>query len=197
MKQYSEACRRNEQPIAEVLREILPEQGLVLEVGSGTGQHAAAFSRSFPKLLWQPTNQPGHLDSIEAWREEVALPNFKSPQPFDLFDAQGPVPEADAIVAINVLHIAPWAATERLFFHADKLLKSDAPIFIYGPFRYRDQPLEESNQRFDAFLQRRDPQSGLRYFDEVSNQAQEYGFRHCGTRRLPANNDAHWWRKNG
>ena len=197
MKHYSEACRRNEQPIAEVLREILPDQGLVLEVGSGTGQHAAAFSRSFPDLLWQPTNQPGHLNSIEAWREEVDLPNFKSPQPFDLFDAQGPVSEADAMVAINVLHIAPWAATERLFFHAARLLESEDPLFIYGPFRYRGQPLEESNQRFDAFLRRRDPQSGLRCFDEVSNLAEKYGFRHCSTRRLPANNDAHWWRKNG
>jgi len=196
MKQYSEACRRNEQPIAALLDEVLPDQSLILEIGSGTGQHGVAFSQRFPNFTWQPTDQPGHLKSIEAWRAEADLPNLNKALAFDLFEPDPPISRADAVVAINVIHIAPATATELLFSHAAALLDSGSPVILYGPYRYENRLLEESNKSFDSFLRRRDPESGLRVFEDVDEIARQFDFEHCGTRRLPANNDAHWWRKN-
>lgn len=195
MKQFSKACERNKEPIGDVLADVLPdgEEVSVLEVGSGTGQHAVAFARRFPRVLWQPTNPPGQLVSIEAWRRDAGLENVLAPLAFDLFDDEAPVDGADMVVAINVIHIAPFEATRRLFEHAAQLLTPGAPILLYGPYRFRDRPLEPSNERFDAFLQRRNPDSGLRLFEKVDDIAAERGFTHVKTRRLPANNDAIWW----
>ncbi len=195
MKQFSKACERNREPIGDVLQKVLPdgEEVTVLEVGSGTGQHGVAFARRFPRILWQPTNRPGRLESIKAWRREADLDNLLPPLCFDLFDESAPVEGADMVVAINVIHIAPFEATKQLFHHAQKLLEPGSPIFLYGPYRFRDRPLELSNERFDGFLQRRDPKSGLRLFEEVDQIADEHGFTHVETRRLPANNDAIWW----
>ncbi len=195
MKQFSKACERNTEPIAEVLAELLPaaDGGLVVEVGSGTGQHAVAFARRFPHLLWQPTNRPGRLASIEAWRRDAGLENLLTPLPFDLFDDDPPVEHAELVMAINVIHIAPFEATDKLFEHAAQLLSVGSPILLYGPYRYRDRSLEPSNERFDAFLKKRDPESGLRLFEDVDAIASNHGFKHVQTRRLPANNDAHWW----
>ena len=196
MKLYSEACERNALYIGDVLEEILPAEGVVLEVGSGTGQHAVAFSRRFPRLQWQPTNAEGPeaLESVRAYAEEAGLENLLEPRVFDLLEGARPLARADAVVSINVLHIAPWEATARLFEHAAKLLPGGAPLVVYGPFRHPDRPLEPSNQRFDEFLRARDPRSGLRRLDEVMKEASAAGFRHEETRRLPANNDVVIWR---
>ena len=196
MKRFSKACQRNREPIGEVLDDVLPDSGCILEVGSGTGQHAAYFARRFPQLQWQPTDRPGHLDSIEAWRRDSDASNCCAPRPFDLFDDTPPVDDADGLVAINVIHIAPAAAIDRLFHHASTLLSDGAPVVLYGPYRYRDRKLEPSNQRFDRHLQQRDPESGLRLFENVDDTAAEYGCEHIDTRRLPANNDIHWWVRN-
>lgn len=195
MKQFSKACERNQQPIGDVLEEVIPdgEAPLVLEVGSGTGQHGVAFAKRFGHLRWQPTNGPGGLSSIKAWRRDAGLPNLLAPQAFDLFDDQPPVSDADMVVAINVIHIAPFEATDRLFAHAASVLDIGDPIFLYGPYRHSDRPLEPSNERFDAFLRDRDPKSGIRRFDAVDECATRHGFEHVETRRLPANNDAVWW----
>ncbi len=195
MKQFSKACERNEEPIAEVLQELLAdiERPLVLEVGSGTGQHGAAFARRFPHLMWQPTNPPGQLDSVRAWRREAGLDNLLEPLEFDLFDEAPPVERADMVVAVNVIHIAPFEAAEQLFAHGARILDEGALIFLYGPYRYEGRELEPSNERFDQFLRARDPRSGIRLFEEVDAIAQSHGFDHVETRRLPANNDAHWW----
>lgn len=195
MKRYSKACERNKEPIGDVLEEVLPDEGTVLEVGSGTGQHAVAFSERFPRIRWQPTNRPGQLDSVRAWRRDAELDNLCAPLPFDLFDDAAPVDEADVVVAINVIHIAPREAVDRLFFYASKLLDDGGLVILYGPYRYRERELEPSNERFDRHLQARDPASGLRVFEEVDEVAKTHGFEHVETRRLPANNDIHWWRR--
>lgn len=197
MKQYSEACKRNEEPIAEVLQEVLPEEGrpLVLEVGSGTGQHSVAFARRFDHLLWQPTNPPGQLASPRAWWKEAGLENLLEPVAFDLFEEEPPVDRADLVVAINVIHIAPFAATRRLFEHAAQVLERGSPVLLYGPYRYADRGLEASNRRFDEFLRARDPRSGLRLFEEVDEIAGACGFCHRESTRLPANNDLHRWER--
>ncbi len=195
MKRFSKACERNKEPIGDVLADILPDDGLVLEVGSGTGQHAVAFARRFPHIRWQPTDRPGRLDSIRAWRADADLDNLNEPLEFDLFDDAPPVDRADAVVAINVIHIAPADAIAPLFTHADAVLDEGAPVILYGPYRYRDRELEPSNEQFDRHLQARNPESGLRVFEDVDDIAADHGFEHVATKRLPANNDIHWWRR--
>lgn len=194
-KRYSKACERNREPIGEILDEILPPEGVVLEVGSGTGQHAAAFARQFPRITWQPTDRPGRLDSIAAWREDADVDNLAAPLEFDLFDDTAPLERADAVVAVNVIHIAPPEAIDRLFAHAADLLDDGDRVILYGPYRYRDRPLEPSNERFDEHLRRRNSESGLRLFEDVDETAASHGFDHIETRRLPANNDIHWWHR--
>lgn len=202
MKQFSQACERNQEPIgaylAEVFERYLPEgTKRVLEVGSGTGQHAVAFGQRFAEHIWQPTNPPGALASVQAWCEEAALPNVNAPLPFDLFDGYAGEGEFDLVMACNVIHIAPWAATKRLFEESRRLLKEKGLVFLYGPFRYEGRGLEPSNEQFDRFLRERDPGSGLRVFEEVDRLAREFGFEHLETRRLPSNNDAQIWRLTG
>ena len=202
MKLFSEASRRNKGPIGDVLQELLTEPGLVLEVGSGTGQHAVAFSHRFPHLTWQPTNAggPDTLKSVAAYREEADLPNLRAPQSFDLFDDLSTVEAedrfgADQIVAINVIHIAPADAIDHLFRHADHLLPASGILFLYGPFRHPDRPLEPSNEQFHRFLQNRDPRSGIRDLTLVDEIASRSGFTRAGIQRLPANNDALWYQR--
>lgn len=194
MKRFSEACRRNRDPILEVLRDVLPEEGFVFEIGSGTGQHAAYFASKMPDLVWQPSDRGDDHASIEAWRRDADAANLRAPVRFNLFDDEAPVDRADAVVCINTIHIAPWEATPRLFEHAAELLPPEGAIFLYGPFRYRDRELEESNKKFDRHLRQRDPESGLRYFEDVDAAARDAGFCHEGDVAMPANNRSIWWR---
>lgn len=190
---FSEACERNKEPIAAQLERALPERGTILEIGSGTGQHAAYFASRFASLLWQPTDLGERFASVRAWTAEQD--NVLEPIVFDLLAVDPPVPSADAIVCINTIHIAPWEATEHLFRHAAKLLPKEGTIFLYGPFRYRDRPLEPSNERFDAWLQGNDPRQGIRTFEDVDAIARRYGFELQDDVPMPANNRSIWWRR--
>ena len=196
------AAARNREPILAVLRDVLPERGLVLEVGCGPGEHAAYFASRLPGLEWQPTDREPPVESILAWREHLRAENVRDPRAFDLFEDEAPVAAADAIVCINTIHIAPWAATRRLFEHAARLLgprsektKRGAPLFLYGPFRFRDRPLEPSNEEFDQSIRARIPGAGLRVFEDIDEIARELGFEFCEDRPMPANNHALWWRR--
>ena len=162
MKRFAEACDRNQAPILEVLKTILPDTGKVLEIGSGTGQHAAYFSRSLPNLTWQPSDLAEALPSIEAWREESCAKNLNSPIVIDLFGNNEALSRVDAIVCINVLHIVAWKGVERLFKIADSVLNPTGLIYFYGPYRYADRVLEPSNEAFDDWLRMNDPVSGIR-----------------------------------
>ena len=189
MKQSAPATERNRDPITEVLREILPERGLVLEIASGTGEHSVHFAREFPKLLWQPSDpEPAALRSIEAWRAEAGLFNLLPPVSLDARAGQWPVAEADAILCINMIHISPWSATAGLMRGAGRLLRPGAPLYLYGPYRQASIETAPSNEAFDADLRSRNPEWGLRDLEAVVAEAGGHGFALESVVAMPANN---------
>jgi hypothetical protein len=180
---------RNAGPIAEVLRAVLPERGLVVEIASGTGEHVVHWARSFPNLLWQPSDpEPAALRSIEAWRIEAGLSNLLPAIPLDARAADWPVDRADAILCINMVHISPWAATLGLLRGAGRLLAAGAPLYLYGAYRQTGVATAPSNVAFDASLRARDPEWGLRDLEEVAAAAERNGFTLEGVVEMPANN---------
>ena len=195
MKQSSPSCERNKDPILAVLKEVLPHSGLVLEIGSGTGQHAAYFAAQLPQLIWQPTDLSSNFPSIRAWVEAAGLSNLREPLELDLLADRWPVTAAEAVVCINTIHIVAWAAVEKLFVGAGKMLASGGLLYAYGPYRYADRPLEPSNEDFDKWLKARDPVSGVRDFEAVDALARQNGLVLAGDRAMPANNRSIWWRK--
>ena len=187
---------RNAGPIADVLREVLPARGLVLEVASGTGEHVLHFAREFPKLLWQPSDpEPAALRSIEAWRAESGLFNLLPPVALDVRAAAWPVLQADAILCINMVHISPWSATVGLLRGAGKLLSTGAPLYLYGPYRRAGVETAPSNEAFDENLRARDPEWGLRELDEVVAEAGKHGLELDRIVEMPANNISAIFRK--
>ena len=196
MKQHSPSCERNKQPILAVLREIFAVPGLVLEIGSGSGQHAVHFARGLPHMEWQPTDIAENLPSISAWRVEAGLPNLHEPLVLDLFADNWPVQKAQALVCINTIHIVSWPGVERLFAGAGRVLAPGGIMYVYGPYRYADRPLEPSNEDFDRWLKARDPASGVRLFEDVNRLAGLNGLSLVGDRAMPANNRSLWWQKN-
>jgi len=180
---------RNAGPIADVLRDVLPERGLVLEVASGTGEHILHFARAFPKLRWQPSDpEPAALRSIEAWRAEARLPNLLPAVALDARPADWSVAAADAILCINMIHISPWAATVGLMRGAGRLLAPGAPLYLYGPYRRAGVETAPSNEAFDASLRARDPEWGLRDLEDVVAEAQGQDLRLDTVVPMPANN---------
>ena len=196
MKQHSPSCERNKEPIVAVLRDIFTAPGLVLEIGSGSGQHAVHFARGLPHMEWQPTDIADNLPSISAWRAEAGLPNLRAPLVLDLFTDQWPVRHAQALVCINTIHIVSWPGVERLFAGAARVLVPGGIMYVYGPYRYADRPLEPSNEEFDRWLKVRDPASGVRLFEDVNRLAGQNGLSLVGDRAMPANNRSLWWQKN-
>jgi hypothetical protein len=183
------AALRNRDPIAEVLREWLPARGLVLEIASGTGEHAVHFAGRFPNLEWQPSDiHPDALHSIAAWREQVSLPNVRPPLPIDASSADWPIERSDAVLSINMVHISPWSSSLGLISGAARLLAVGAPLILYGPWLKEDVPTVQSNLDFDADLKRRDPEWGLRSVEEFAAAAGEKGIELVETRPMPANN---------
>ena len=189
MKQYAPAAERNCEPISAVLRQVLPESGLVLEVASGTGQHSAAFAALFPDLVWQPSDpDPSALSSIAAWREETGLPNLRAPVRLDAEAWPWPVDRADAVLCVNMVHISPWAATLGLLSGAAALLPPGGPLILYGPYRRAEVATAPSNDSFDLSLKSRNPEWGLRNLEDVSGAAEAQGLRFERLFEMPANN---------
>lgn len=190
MKQHAPATDRNREPIREVLARELPQRGTVLEIASGSGEHAVAFARAFPAVTWQPSDPDERaLASIAAWRAEAALPNLAAPVRLDVTSAW-PIAHADAIVCINMVHIAPWEAALALFAGAGRLLAAGALLFLYGPYRFGGVFTAPSNEAFDASLRARDPRWGVRDVDDLRAAAAGQGFDLRDTVALPANNHA-------
>ena len=188
---------RNAAPIVEVLQGVLPERGLVLEVASGSGEHALHFARAFPVLLWQPSDpDPAALRSIEAWRAEAGLANLLPPIPLDARIEGWPVEQADAILAINMVHISPWSATEGLMRGAGRVLPAGAPLYLYGAYRQAGVPTAASNEAFDASLRAANPEWGVRDLDEVAAEAAKNGLSLDAVVPMPANNLSVLFRRN-
>jgi cyclopropane fatty-acyl-phospholipid synthase-like methyltransferase len=195
-KQYAPSCDRNKDFILAVLKEVLPSSGTVLEIGSGTGQHAVYFASHLPNLVWQPSDLSENHSSIRAWAGEKAPPNLRGPIELDLFNERWPDEFITAIVCINTIHIVAWEGVARLFSKGTQLLPPGGVFYVYGPYRYPDRPLEPSNEDFDRWLKARDPRSGVRDFSAVNALAEQSGLRLVGDRAMPANNRSLWWVKN-
>jgi SAM-dependent methyltransferase len=187
MRDLSEAAERNKGPILEVLRAALPPRGLVLEVASGTGQHVAHFAHALPHLLFQPSDPlfANHA-SIRAWSE--GLINVRPPLAIDVEDEAWGVSAADAMVAINLIHIAPWSACLGLLAGAARLLPHDGLLYLYGPFAEAGLHVSGSNAAFDRSLKDRDPAWGVRDLVDVADAARDAGLRVERVVTMPANN---------
>lgn len=189
MKRHAPAAGRNREPIAAVLTEELPAAGLVLEVASGTGEHAVHFARTFPHLQWQPSDpDPAARDSILTWREDEGLANLLAPLALNAADAFWPIERADAVLCINMAHISPLAATEGLVAGAARLLRPSAPLVLYGPWLEGWVETAPSNLVFDADLKARCPEWGLRQVEWLDGLAGAAGLRRTRRVAMPANN---------
>jgi hypothetical protein len=161
----------------------------LLEVASGTGEHAACFAGLFPRLLWQPTDpDPDALASIAAWRQEAGLTNLLQPLRLNAAQEPWPLASADAILCVNMVHISPWTATAGLMRGAGRVLPAGAPLILYGPFRRAGIPTAPSNEAFDASLRARDPTWGLRDLEEIAAEAARNGLGLERIVPMPANN---------
>jgi len=172
-----------------VLADWLPTNGVVLEVASGTGEHAVSFAERFPNLTWQPSEtHPDALASINAWREEASLPNLRAPVVVDASSTQWPLERADAVLNINMVHISPWESSLGLIAGTARLLPANAPLILYGPWVKDDIETARSNHDFDANLKARDPRWGLRRVEDFAAAASDKGFELADWRQMPANN---------
>lgn len=191
MKQHAPSAARNREPIREVLARHVPATGVVLEIASGTGEHAVHMARAFPHLTWQPSDvDDAALASIAAWCAEAALPNLRAPVRLDVTDARWPA--ADAIACINMIHIAPWEASLALFAGAARTLAAGALLYTYGPYFF-DGTTAPSNVEFDRSLRARDPRWGVR--DVTSLQGIATSFVLAEVVAMPANNHSLVWRR--
>lgn len=197
-KRYAPATLRNRAAITAVLRELLPAQGTVLEIASGSGEHVVHFAGQFPDLNWQPSDpDPAALASIDAWAADSGLTNIAPPVALDASARQWPVKAVDAILCINMVHISPWSATKGLMAGASQHLLASAPLYIYGPFRRAGTPTAPSNEAFDESLHSRNPDWGLRDLETVTELAQQSGFALETVLEMPANNLSLIFRKSG
>ena len=188
VKRYAPATERNRDVIAETLVNVLPAEGVVLEIASGTGEHAVHFAQLFPGITWQPSDpDPIAIASINAWRGDCAVANVRSAMLLDA-SADWPIAHADAIVCINMAHISPWAATVGLLRNAARILPQSAPLFIYGPFRQHDVPLAEGNATFDTALRQQNAEWGLRYVEDITKEARDVGLMLDQIIPMPSNN---------
>ncbi len=189
MKRSSPATRRNREPIAGVLADWLPEEGLVLEVASGAGEHAVFFAGRFPALDWQPSDSdPDSLASIEAWRADSGASNLREPVILDVTADEWPIERADVILSINMVHISPWEAALGLLDGAVRLLAPGGRLILYGPWIVEGVETAPSNLAFDADLKRRNPAWGLRKVEDLALEAGKRGLLLEDQREMPANN---------
>lgn len=186
----SPSTLRNREPILSVLRQHLPETGLVLEIAAGAGEHAVHFASALPILQWQPTDADDEaLASIDAWRQQACLNNLLPPLRLDSAHPEAwPVTRADAVVAINMIHISPWSATAGLFRGAARALPPGGGLFLYGPFFESGVPTALSNIEFDQSLKRRNAGWGMRHLDDLTVEGGRHGLRLSERIAMPANN---------
>jgi hypothetical protein len=187
-KRSAPSALRNREPIAEVLRDWLPSEGLVLEIASGTGEHAAHFAQAFPALVWQPSDVEAlALASIEDWRRESALDNLLAPITLDAA-ADWPIHAADAVLSINMVHISPWVSALGLIANSARILPRGGPLILYGPWKKAGVETAPSNLAFDSDLKRRNPDWGLRLVEDFAAEAEGAGLTLEDQREMPANN---------
>ncbi len=194
MKPFAEACDRNREPILAVLREHLADSRHVLEIASGTGQHAVFFARELPHLCWQTSDLAENHRGIQAWIDDSGLSNVLPPLLLDANAGQWPELSFDAVFCANAVHIMSWLAVQRLFVHLASVLAEGGLLCLYGPFNYQGRYSSESNARFDGWLRARNPESGIRDFEAVDALAAARGLQLRDDVAMPANNRLLIWR---
>jgi cyclopropane fatty-acyl-phospholipid synthase-like methyltransferase len=195
MMPFSEACERNKDPIVAVLRDTFSECRQVLEIGSGTGQHAIYFAECLPHLMWRPSERLANMADLEARLRTAPRPNLCAPIVLDVSQSEWPVRQVDAVFTANTLHIMSWPNVIALFAGIDRILPAQGSFAVYGPFRYDGAYTSESNQRFDLMLKSRDPHSGLRDIESLKGLAGEHGLQLMADHDLPANNRLLVWER--
>ena len=195
MKPYSESCERNQAPILEQLQTLFAGRRHVLEIASGTGQHAVYFGRALPHLSWQTSDLPGNHAGIEAWLAEAQLPNVLPPLALDVNAAVWPLTAVDAVFNANTVHIVSWPAVQRMFAGIGRVLQPGGVLCLYGPFNYGGAYTSASNANFDAWLKARDLHSGIRDFEAVCELAAAQGLSLLQDIAMPSNNRLLAWRK--
>jgi cyclopropane fatty-acyl-phospholipid synthase-like methyltransferase len=195
MKPYSESCVQNRDPILSVIEPLFRDRKDVLEIGSGTGQHAVYFAAKMPHLTWHTSDLAENHAGIRAWLDEAALPNTTGPVSLDVLDRPWSAPEADAVFSANTTHIMHWDSVVALFGGVGELLRTRGLFCLYGPFNYGGEYTSESNAQFDEWLHERDPLSGIRDFDDLDRLAVQAGLRLEEDYAMPANNRILSWRK--
>ncbi len=194
-KPYSESCDQNRDPILEVIQPLLKDKKTVLEVGSGTGQHAVYFAKEMPHLIWQTSDQEVYHEGIKRWLDDAKLDNTPPPISLNVSTDTWPTQSFDAIFSANAVHIMAWDNVIDFFENAPKLLKKGGLFILYGPFNYNQQYTSESNARFDIWLKQRDPRSAIRDFEALDKLAQKAGMALQSDYALPANNRILIWKK--
>lgn len=194
-KPFSESCVQNREPILAVLRELFADRRQVLEVGSGTGQHAVYFGAELPHLRWQTADVPPHHAGIRLWLAEAELANVLPPLALDVNQTGWRSGRYDAVFSANTLHIMSWPEVEKFFEGVGEVLEAGGILAVYGPFNYGGRYTSESNARFDAWLKARDPASGVRDFEAVDALARAQGLHLLQDVAMPANNRTLVWRR--
>ncbi len=186
---HAAATRFNREAILAVLHRVLPDSGLVLEVASGSGEHGAHFAPRLPGLVWQPSDsEPDMLASIEAWRAEAGAPKLYAPLVLDVCAADWPVTAADAVVCINLIHVAPWDACAGLMRGAGRVLGGEGVLYLYGAYQVGGRHTAPSNAAFDRSLRAINPEWGVRHLEDVAALAGDHGLRLAETVDMPRNN---------
>lgn len=201
MKPFSQACENNKQPILEILHDVFAPARSVLEIGSGTGQHAVYFAAALPHLVWTPSDLPVNHAGIRAWLEEAALANLRDPIAVDIdvpdWATGWPPASFDGVFSANTAHIVAWPALVNLCAGVGRLLAPGGAFVLYGPFRYGGRHTSPSNARFDRWLRAHDPRSGIRDFEAVDAEAGRQGLGLEADWAMPANNRTLVWRRRG
>jgi len=193
-KPFAPACEENKTPILEVIEPRLRDARSVLEIGSGTGQHAAHFAPRLPHLTWQCSDRPEYLPGIRLWLDACAAPNLPSPLVLDV-EGDWPPGPYDAVFSANTAHIMSLAGVKQMFAGVGQVLAAGGPFLLYGPFSYHGRHTSDSNAAFDRSLRRRDPLSGVRDLDDLTRFAEAAGLRLEEDVAMPVNNRTLVWRK--
>jgi SAM-dependent methyltransferase len=197
MKPYAESCEQNRAPIQAVLEDLFADRRQVLEIASGTGQHAVYFAQAMPHLTWQTSELPENHAGIQAWLDEARLPNVLPPLAIDVTAPAWPLSQPfDAVFNANTVHIVSWPAVEAMFAGIGQALAPGGILYLYGPFNYGGRFTSESNARFDVWLKNRDPASGVRDFEAIDRLAAARGLTLLRDIAMPANNRSLVWQKN-
>jgi len=185
---FSQACENNKQPILDILQTLFIEPGLVLEIGSGSGQHAVHMASALPHLTWQPTDRGETLPSIEAYREQSSLNNINPALTLDVFDTPWPVAKAEAVFSANTAHIMSWLAVTAMFSGVAAVLEAGRYFCLYGPFNYQGEFTSEGNMRLDAWARSINPESGIRDIEKIVALAEKNNLVLLKDYTMPANN---------